>query len=720
MTSVINQNNNRPSILVVDDSRVVRISLKNILQERYEIIEAEDGEKAWELLQENPGIRLIFSDLTMPILDGRGLLRQLRSSDDNNLRTLPLIIVTGREEDPAIRTQLIEEGANDLVTKPFNPDDITGRAERYVTKQSESTQNDSPTDADVLRGILSKVDFTQLARKQLSFAIRNKNEMAFLLMKFDKFDKITQHYSDPAIEHILLSTAEIIRSYTRIEDILSYFGEGTFAILCPAANSVGTKYLGRKILTDLQAKKFYLGESDTTVTASIGVSAPDIKPGTTLNNLLILAEQRMEAAINAGGNRVVDKGNATLTPVSTLLSEDSAFSSEKEELLKQTEISMRKLAAQEAQIRNGEHAHADNVSSFAIEKINDELIHVEHENSLLKEELESLKKQTEGIEQLQKQLYETDALQQQTQLKYQQLQEDHEKLRLRTEAVESNQSQLRETDDDHSIVEEHLLRESENLQNELNKAKEQIEESVRAQRESDAEIADLKQKLISQKEAFEVELADEHMMRAMAENKLAELEEQFSTDKEKRNPFKLTSTPEITLIEKNQAPDYKPETIDSQLQQMVNHSSEQRPTQPKSKPSGVKKPSIAKPNLKFKISWPFKILMLTMFVLMGILGYRIWDGLSPQSISSQVNKLEMSGAIKPIVKDAMRSKTKEKKLIPPQKGDRTSALPAANNSDTLVTMRKTDNQQLEEAKLQAELNLRQMAEEEFLILSDDK
>jgi two-component system cell cycle response regulator len=60
----------KPTILVVDDSRLMRVAARKLLNSDFEILEAEDGETAWDILQSNRQINLVMSDLSMPNLDG--------------------------------------------------------------------------------------------------------------------------------------------------------------------------------------------------------------------------------------------------------------------------------------------------------------------------------------------------------------------------------------------------------------------------------------------------------------------------------------------------------------------------------------------------------------------------------------------------------------------------------------------------------------------------
>ena len=86
-------------ILVVDDSRLVRMALVRSLKDHFEIREEGDGEAAWQQLILDNSIRAVISDLQMPKLDGLGLLQRVRSSKQRRLLDMPFIVVSGEETE---------------------------------------------------------------------------------------------------------------------------------------------------------------------------------------------------------------------------------------------------------------------------------------------------------------------------------------------------------------------------------------------------------------------------------------------------------------------------------------------------------------------------------------------------------------------------------------------------------------------------------------------
>lgn len=88
----------RPRILVVDDSRSVRATLARHVEAAYDVREANDGVEAWETLLVDPSIRIVITDLTMPRLDGYGLLARIRESRIARIRTIPVLVMSGAQE----------------------------------------------------------------------------------------------------------------------------------------------------------------------------------------------------------------------------------------------------------------------------------------------------------------------------------------------------------------------------------------------------------------------------------------------------------------------------------------------------------------------------------------------------------------------------------------------------------------------------------------------
>ena len=88
----------KPRVLIADDSRIVRAMLIKHIEGMFEFREALDGEQAWETLLLDQSIRVVITDLTMPKLDGYGLLQRIRTSKIARIRNIPVVVVSGSDE----------------------------------------------------------------------------------------------------------------------------------------------------------------------------------------------------------------------------------------------------------------------------------------------------------------------------------------------------------------------------------------------------------------------------------------------------------------------------------------------------------------------------------------------------------------------------------------------------------------------------------------------
>ena len=117
-------------ILVVDDESRMRKLLKDFLIAKgYKILEAEDGEKAIEVFEENRNkIKLILLDVMMPKLDGWSVLRKIRQESN-----VPVIMLTarGEEQDELFGFEL---GVDEYISKPFSPKILVARVEAILKR----------------------------------------------------------------------------------------------------------------------------------------------------------------------------------------------------------------------------------------------------------------------------------------------------------------------------------------------------------------------------------------------------------------------------------------------------------------------------------------------------------------------------------------------------------------------------------------------------------
>jgi len=117
-----------PHILIVEDEHVTRNTLKSIFEaEGYTVFEANDGAEMHQMLSEHP-VHLVIMDINLPGKNGLLLARELREQGD-----MALMFLTGRDNE-VDKILGLEIGADDYITKPFNPRELTIRARNLLTR----------------------------------------------------------------------------------------------------------------------------------------------------------------------------------------------------------------------------------------------------------------------------------------------------------------------------------------------------------------------------------------------------------------------------------------------------------------------------------------------------------------------------------------------------------------------------------------------------------
>jgi len=118
-------------ILIVDDFATMRRILKNILKQLgfKNLVEADDGTTAWEMLQGGQAIDLIISDWNMPKMTGLELLKKVRA-DSRYVKT-PFLMVTAEAQKQNV-IEAVQAGVSNYVVKPFTAEAISDKLKKIL------------------------------------------------------------------------------------------------------------------------------------------------------------------------------------------------------------------------------------------------------------------------------------------------------------------------------------------------------------------------------------------------------------------------------------------------------------------------------------------------------------------------------------------------------------------------------------------------------------
>ncbi len=301
-----------PRVLIVDDSRMVRMTLIKNLKGHYEVREECDGEAAWQTLVLDQSLCAVISDLNMPKMDGYALLEKLRTSKLRRLQKIPFILVSGEEgEDERERARAL--GVSDFVGKGSGSSELLARLDTLLALSSARDNIEAGREAmvqDPSSGLFSRKYLELQAAQALSHGARYELEVSIMVLGFDAFEEVTLKLGTELAEQVSARFGKMLAGKLRQEDSLGHYGAGQYAIVAPGTSPILCAAFAERVREAVEVAHVAVQGRKLSLTVSIGVASI---PGDAANSaiaLLDLAVQRMGEAMQAGGNRVISGGSA--------------------------------------------------------------------------------------------------------------------------------------------------------------------------------------------------------------------------------------------------------------------------------------------------------------------------------------------------------------------------------------------------------------------------
>ena len=213
-------------VLVVEDNEINRALLCTVLSDSYQVLEAENGQEALDLLEQNKGgIALILLDVTMPVMDGYTFLDIVQK--DEELSMIPVIVMT-QENSEKEEISALEHGATDFLAKPYRPQVILHRVASLI-KLRETAAMVNRFQYDKLTGLYTKEFFYRKVRECL-----NENpdkEYTLLCSNLESFKLYNDTFGREAGNQLLVESAEIFRKRVGQESICCRYHADRFIAL---------------------------------------------------------------------------------------------------------------------------------------------------------------------------------------------------------------------------------------------------------------------------------------------------------------------------------------------------------------------------------------------------------------------------------------------------------------------------------------------------------
>lgn len=249
-TSVLPPNGSHPTILVVEDHSDLRNFLRVMLEANYQVLTAEHGQQALDILGSSQGatIRLILSDVMMPVMDGFELVQQLKT--DAKYAAIPVVMLTARAELQD-KLKALRIGVDDYILKPFEEEEVLVRIrnlleqttirDRYRQELLEAEGNPTmPKVAADASAILTLPDQEWLT--QVEEAVRQElNQPEFKAEQLAQHIYLSRRQLDRRLKTLTgLTAGEYIRE-VRLQQARQFLEQRSFSSVRVVALEVGFK-----------------------------------------------------------------------------------------------------------------------------------------------------------------------------------------------------------------------------------------------------------------------------------------------------------------------------------------------------------------------------------------------------------------------------------------------------------------------------------------------
>ena len=220
--------NGKRQILVAEDEFINRELLKNILCSDYDIIEAEDGAMALELIKQNrKTLSLVLLDLNMPKLNGLELLPRLK--EDPETKGIPIIVLTSDQES---EVESLNRGAADFIPKPYpQPDVIKARIARSI-ELAEDRMIITATERDGLTGLYTRDYFYRYGEQFDKY--HPGTDMDAICFDVNHFHVLNERFGMAKGDMMLKKIADCLVAVFGTEDcVICRKIADTFLVYCP-------------------------------------------------------------------------------------------------------------------------------------------------------------------------------------------------------------------------------------------------------------------------------------------------------------------------------------------------------------------------------------------------------------------------------------------------------------------------------------------------------
>jgi two-component system, cell cycle response regulator len=295
-------------VLIAEDDAMFRKILRSWLESwGYEVTVAEDGAKAWQILQEIRAPHLLILDWIMPKLNGIDLCRLVRERASSPYQYI--LLVTAKDDKQDL-VRGLEAGADDYLSKPFDRDELKARlrtGRRILTLQDEQLKVREKlhlqANHDGLTGTWNRTAILGLLHREFELAARAENTIGLIMLDLDHFKIVNDTYGHLAGDDVLVEAARRMQQAVRSYDLLGRYGGEEFLVVSPDCDINQIQICAERIRLAMAEKPVLADGSRIAITVSAGAAILSPRLNTE-REAIAAADSALYRAKSAGRNLV--------------------------------------------------------------------------------------------------------------------------------------------------------------------------------------------------------------------------------------------------------------------------------------------------------------------------------------------------------------------------------------------------------------------------------
>jgi two-component system, cell cycle response regulator len=307
-------------VLVAEDEPVSRRMIESLLLRwGYEVQVARDGFEAVQILQQADSPKLAVVDWLMPGVDGIQLCHKIRQLKAESYTYV--LLLTGKHTQEDVITGL-EAGADDYLTKPFDPPELrvrlrTGKRILHLMDQLVAARETlrSLATHDGLTGLWNHSAILEILDNELGRAERHSSTVGVILFDIDHFKYTNDTYGHRTGDHVLTEVGHVARTLTRPYDAVGRYGGEEFLVIVPGCDELtAVSHAERLRMAISRAVVKAENDQEVSITASFGVTVTQRDTTPTVEALVQAADTALYRAKDAGRNQVAFQATALCGP----------------------------------------------------------------------------------------------------------------------------------------------------------------------------------------------------------------------------------------------------------------------------------------------------------------------------------------------------------------------------------------------------------------------